>query len=285
MAPESDVAAAWTCPTCKTTVESPYCPTCGEHPVRPRDLTLRGLLAQLFHATSSIDGRLISSVRCLLTRPGALTVAYANGPRKLYLGPFQLFLVANVVFVAAQSLTGMNVFSSPLDSHLHHQDWSPVAQRLVAHRLEAAHSTLERYAPVFNRSVALHAKSLIILMTVPFSLLLPVVFFAKRKSFGVHVVFAVHVYAFLLFLACVSLAMAEIDVLCGGTGLESAWVDNALSAFNLAACAVYLYLATGTVYGAKGAARVIASLGLAVAFAAIALGYRFGLFLFTLYVT
>jgi hypothetical protein len=253
--------------------------------VRPRDLTLRTLLTKLFHAASNIDGRLFRSLRCLLTRPGALTVAYVDGPRKPYFGPAQLFLVANVAFVAMQSLVGMSIFSSPLDSHLHHQDWSEIAQRLVARRVEAKHTTLEQYAPIFNRSVALHAKSLIILMTVPFSLVLPVVFYRQRRAFGVHVVFAVHVYTFLLFLFCVALAVAAINVRCGGAGLDSAWVDNILSAFNFAGCAAYLYVAAGTAYGAKGAARAISALVLTAAVAAIVLGYRFALFLFTLYVT
>ena len=56
-----------------------------------------------------------------VTRPGALTVAYLRGQRKADLLPFQIFLVANVLFFAIQSVTGENVFSTTLDSHLHHQ--------------------------------------------------------------------------------------------------------------------------------------------------------------------
>jgi hypothetical protein len=194
-----------------------------------------------------------------------------------------MFLVANVLFVAVQGLSGMNVFSSTLDSHLHRQDWSPVAQRLVAHRLEATQTTLERYAPSFNRAVAFNAKSLIIVMTVPFALMLPVLFYRERRSFGVHAVFAVHVYGFLLLLWCVSLGIAGVDVLCGGPGLESARMDDALSIFNMAGCATYLYVAIGRVYRARGAARLVASLVLSVGVAAVALGYRFGLLVLTLY--
>jgi hypothetical protein len=60
-------------------------------------------------------------------------------------------------------------------------------------------------------------------------------------------------------------------------------VDNFLSVFNLAACAVYLYFATGTVYGARGPARVVKALALALTAAVIVLGYRFTVFLITLY--
>jgi hypothetical protein len=50
-------------------------------------------------------------------------------------------------------------------------------------------------------------------------------------------------------------------------------------------CATYLYVATGTVYGARGALRIVKALTLALAVAGILLGYRFALFLFTLYTT
>ena len=285
MSAADGVVPPWTCPACSTSAVTPFCPTCGESPVHSRDLALRGVAYQLFHALSKIDGRLLRSLKRLVTHPGLLTVAYVNGPRKPYIGPFQLFLVANVAFVAVQSLTGTNVFSSTLDSHLHHQDWSDVAQRLVIQHLDAARMTVDQYAPIFNHAVVLHAKALVVLMVVPFSLLLPIVFYRARQPFGVHVVFAVHTYAFLLLMFCVSLVIAAVDVLCGGGGLESGAMDKILSVFNLAACIAYLYAATGTVYGFKGVPRVVASATMALAVAALVPGYRFGLFLLTLYVT
>ena len=98
-----------------------YCPRCGEPPLRPHELTLRGLAEPAFEAFPSIDGRVPCSLRCLVTRSGFLTVASLGRRRKPYLGPVALLLVANVLFFAAESLTGGTVFSTPLDSHLHTQ--------------------------------------------------------------------------------------------------------------------------------------------------------------------
>ncbi len=279
------ITESWTCPTCNSTVSSPYCPTCGESPPSARDLTLRGLYAQLFHAFSTIDGRLIRSFRCLVTRPGVLTVSYVQGRRMPYIGPFQLFFIANVLFFAMQSLTNTNIVSPTLDSHLHNQDWRAVAQRLVAHRLETKQTTLDLYAPIFNRAIVLNAKSFIILMVLPFAILLLIMFYRNRQPFVAHVVFSLHFYAFLLLLFCGLLVAVAVDVLLGGAGLNSARMDNILSLINLAACATYLYIATGTVYGASGLIRGIKVLVLALAVTGILLGYRFVLFLSTLYTT
>jgi hypothetical protein len=55
--------------------------------------------------------------------------------------------------------------------------------------------------------------------------------------------------------------------------------------FNLLACAAYLYPATGRFYGSRGLARVAKVALLTAAAGGIALGYRFAIFLITLYTT
>jgi hypothetical protein len=278
-------APPWTCPTCNTHVTAPFCARCGEGPVPPRDLTLKGLADKLFHSFTSIDSRTAHSVWQLLRHPGELSLAWAKGVRKPYVGPFQLFLIVNVIFFAVQSLTGETVFSSSLDSHLHHQDWGELARSLLAQKLESTHTGLADYAPVFDRAVVVKAKSLIVLMTIPFALLLPLVFYRERRPFMVHIVFSVHLYTFLLLLFCVALLAAKLSALLGYGGLQTPVVDTVLSIFNLAACALYVYLAIGPVYGTAGGKRVLQATLLAIAVAAIVLGYRFALLLITLSTT
>lgn len=274
---------AWTCPTCGRAVSTPFCAECGERPRDPRDLTLRGLVQLVFHSFSSLDGRVLRSFRSLLARPGALSVAYERGQRVATIGPFQLFFLVNVAFFGIQSLTHTKIFSSTLASHLHHQDWSTLAQRLVARRLETLHTTLADFAPLFDRAAELHAKSLIVLMVVPFALLLPLVFRRSAKPFGAHAVFALHLYAFLLVLFSGSAVSAGMAGRFGGAGLDSRGMDLVLTFFDLAVCAAYLGLATRTFYGTRGAVQALQVAGLTVAVGAIALGYRFTIFLISLY--
>jgi hypothetical protein len=277
--------APWTCPTCHTIVGTRYCPACGETPPSSRHLTIRGFLKELVTSVTNIDGRLIRSLRALLATPGALTVAFVEGRRKPYLGPFQLFLLANVVFFAVQSITRGNVFSSPLQSHLHEQDWAELAQSLVADRIRRKGVTLAAYGPVFNHAVMLNAKSLIALMVLPFALVLPLVFGRQRRPFVAHAVFALHVYAFVLLLFCAGLTVASVERLLGGGGLQSERVDLTLTLLLLALLSVYLYLAIGRFYAARGVLRGVKALGLAFAMGGIGLGYRFLLFIITLYTT
>ena len=273
----------WACPTCGVTVTTQFCARCGEEPLPPRDLTLRGLAEKILHAFTSIDARAARSAWKLLRHPGELTRAWGSGIRKLYVAPFQLFLIANVLFFALQSATGENVFSSSLDSHLHHQDWSELAQSFLSQRLAATNMTVEQYEPLFNRAVVLNAKSLILLMTLPFALLLPLAFLREHRPFMTHVVFSLHLYTFLLLLFCAALLLAKLSAWVGLGGLDAPMVDNVLSIANLTICALYIYLAIGPVYGAMGARRTVKAIVLALAAAAIVLGYRFALFFITLY--
>jgi hypothetical protein len=275
----------WSCPSCNRVVATPYCPECGERPLHPRELTLRGLLDQAFEAFTNIDGRLLRSFRCLVTRPGLLTVAFLQGRRKPYIGPISLFLVTNVLFFATESLTGGTVFSTPLASHLRTQPWSPLARVLVADRLAVLHTTVELYAPRFDAAVALHARSLILLMAVSFAFLPRIVFARGRHPVAVHAVFSLHLYAYMLLLFCVATTLPAVNLLHGGVRSTSDMLDHVLSTGLMAACGVYLYFAIGRVYGSRGTTRVLQAAGLAVGVTAIVLGYRFVLLLITLYGT
>jgi hypothetical protein len=234
---------------------------------------------------TKIDGRLILSIRCLVSRPGFLTVAYLHGQRKPYVGPVPLFVIANALFFATESLTGGTVFTTPIDSHLHTQPWSRVAETLVSHRLEATQTALDIYAPVFDHAMARNARSLIIFMALPFVAASAIAFCRSRSPLGAHASFSFHLYAFLLLLFCVATAVPPIDLWFGGAGLVSGRLDHAISIALLLACGLYLHVATGAVYGATGVSRVLKVVALTVAVAGIVLGYRFVLLVITLYTT
>jgi hypothetical protein len=275
----------WTCPACSSTASSRYCAVCGEERPQPHELTLRGLLRQAMVACTSLDARLLRTSSTLLRQPGALTAYYLQGRRKAFIGPFAFFLLANVLFVAMEALTSSNIFSSPLNKHLHNQPWSELAQRLVAQRLLATHISLEAYAPVFNQAVAAHAKSLVALLVIPFALLPPLLFHRQRLPFAAHLAFSLHFYAFMLFLISAALLIPWFSVLSGGPGLSSQLLDNSIAVGLLALCTLYLYLATRRVYHGRGAVGAVKLAILVLAATGIFLGYRFLLLLMTLYGT
>jgi len=273
---------SWNCSTCSTGVATNFCPRCGESRIKSSDLTLGPLLAQAGRSLTSLDGPLLRTLRNLVAHPGSLTTAYLYGPRKPFIAPFQLFLIANVIFFAVQSWADIKIFSTPLASHLNGQDWSELAQRLVAARLSVKGVTLAAFAPVFDQAAAVNAKSLVILMTIPFALLLISLFARSGRPFVTHMVFALHFYAFELLVLCALLLITIADTWLGGPNPRSAIVDDVLFGVQLVAAAVYLYFATARVYAASGASRIVKVAALVLAVGASVLAYRFSVFLITL---
>ncbi len=74
-----------------------FCPGCGQsvkEVSRPWTEFVREALAELF----DVDGRMLVSMRLLLTRPGLLTMEYVAGRRVSYTSPLRLYLVISLVF-------------------------------------------------------------------------------------------------------------------------------------------------------------------------------------------
>jgi hypothetical protein len=76
--------------------------------------------------------------------------------------------------------------------------------------------------------------------------------------------------------------VAFVDLQAGGLGLDSPGVDTVLSIAEVAICAVYLFFATGKVYGVRGVGRVLRLVPLVTAAIVIMLAYRFVLLPITL---
>ncbi|MCE9658137.1 MAG: DUF3667 domain-containing protein [Burkholderiales bacterium] len=277
------VAAPWHCPNCEIEVATPFCARCGERPIKTEDLTFGGALARIAHAATSVDGRVLRTFSRLLRHPGTLTLAYVEGQRKPFATPFAIFLIANVLFFTVQSLTHISVLGATLDSHLHVQDWKELAQLLLDRHLRATQTPLALYTPIFDRAVVVHAKSLVVLMVLPFAGLLALLFLRQRQRFMAHLAFSLHFYAFLMLVYSLAVVFAKVVSTLGGPGLESAGMDLGLTLFNLAVSGFYLHAALGPAYAASGAPRIVKTLMLTIAALAIVIGYRFAIFLITLY--
>lgn len=77
--------------------EAHYCPACGQSvkdTARPWPQFVRETLDELF----DFDGRMLSSLRLLFTRPGFLSREYIDGRRQMYTPPIRMYLVISVLF-------------------------------------------------------------------------------------------------------------------------------------------------------------------------------------------
>lgn len=282
-----DDAAPWVCPTCAAPAQTPYCATCGERRLRARDINVTGLLGQAVEALTNTDGRLFRTCYALVLRPGELTAAYMRGERKRYIAPFQLFLIANVAFFLAQSVLGVQVFSTPLASQLKGQVYSELAAELTADRLAAAAISMQEYAAPFDQAVIVNAKALVVLLVPLLALLAFVLNPALNRPAVTHFAFGLHFVAFwlLLFAALMPLLGVPIAIVLSAITRSDALFDAIFTWIFIGVCAVYAYYALGTVYGGPAWARVLKAALFAFLLIPLMRIYRFAVFLITLYTT
>ena len=281
-------AIRWTCPTCGTSVTTSYCGTCGERRLARRDLGVLALLSQVIESITNVDGRIFRTFSALFLRPGELTLAFAEGRRKRYLAPFQVFLIANVAFFFLQSLLGFHVLSNTFRSHVGvgEQVYSPRALRIATERLAAAGVTREAYEPVFDSAVDVNAKALVVLFVPPCALFAWLLSLGRNRPGGVHWVFALHFIAFWLLVVCAfaPLVGVTVEFALRLAGLPKAWLDAIATWLLFAVSAVWVYQAFGRVYGGGVARRVLGAAFIAFLVPMIRV-YRLAVFLITLYTT
>lgn len=177
------------------TVGDRFCANCGQEVLGDQARSFVHLLKTSLAEISSVDSRLLRSLGLLFARPGALTREYRLGRRRRYLSPISLFLIANVVFFLAPSLTD---FSITLADQQRLQPYSPWISGWIETVLARGDLTLTELARAYQFRVGELAKTMVILHVPLIALASMLLAVDKRFYYADHVVMALHFFAFLM---------------------------------------------------------------------------------------
>ena len=103
LAPPAVALSSPSCLNCGTLLSGPYCAECGQHDLPPEP-PLKELVAEAWDAFVSVDGKVASTLKLLLLRPGALTQEYLQGRRARFLPPLRLYLICSLLFFLASAV-------------------------------------------------------------------------------------------------------------------------------------------------------------------------------------
>lgn len=271
------------CPTCGAEIQAQFCAQCGEMRPSLRLETVRDLVVHAFEAFTHLDGRLLRTVKTLVTSPGKLHADYFAGKRKPYLTPLQLFLVMNLVFFLLETTLHFQILSSPLWSQTHHQVYSRWALELADAVAKSKGLTLEQMAPAFDATVSTLSRSLVIVF-VPL-LALFVALIAPRRGVVSPLVFAFHFVTFLLLLECVLMGLLLVFRVIDAETLVrlNEQMDAIVSIVIGLTCLVYAWLATRRAFGHGRLRAVVSAVVIVLGLAGSLVAYRLLLFLVTLW--
>lgn len=178
------------CPNCGTPLQAAFCAACGQK-AAPLNPSLGEFLHDLVHELAHVDGKIVQSVRLLLTRPGFLSREQFLGRRARYVSPIRLYLIFSVAYFAVAafapgSALTIKVTASPDDD----------PQQLEARRTQIEHTVSEaltHWAP----------RAMFVLVPV-FAGLVMVAVRRAHRNYPQHLYFALHVHAAWFAAACIA---------------------------------------------------------------------------------
>src|SRR5215831_3361631 len=91
------------CANCGAALNGPYCQACGQKAASP-NVSLHEFFHEAFHEFAHVDGKIVQTLRLLLTRPGRLTRDFLDGRRQRYVSPLRLYLTCSLIFFALASV-------------------------------------------------------------------------------------------------------------------------------------------------------------------------------------
>jgi len=250
------------CLNCDSPLVRQYCPVCGQAVSDP-DPTLREFLHELAAELFLWDGKLFSTFRLLIAKPGELTREYLAGHRVRYIAPLKLYLTCSVVFFLLRAIvpeptvvvrTG-GVMNTQIGGVVLQEDEEGQAARALDSLANVGASPIGRavgrrfanalrHQKEFTAAVRDNTPRMMFVLVPLFAALSALVFRNRRMHYPKHLTFALHEHAF-LFVALIPTLVPRIA--------PQSPIGGAVSAIavivSFAAIAVHLVLAIRRVYG------------------------------------
>lgn len=190
-----------TCGNCGAELNGAFCHACGQKATGP-EVSLHDFFHEAFHEFAHVDGKIVQTLRLLLTKPGLLTKEFLSGRRARYISPLRVYLVCSVLFFALAAL-------------------APEAQPFVRVTKADGEAGLDPVAAQALRDAASAQMSRAIIHDFPramfalmpaFGLLTWALYRKARPFYVAHLYYSIHFHAFVF----VALAFSLVVLLVGG---------------------------------------------------------------------
>jgi hypothetical protein len=259
--PAQSAAASNPCLNCGTNVQLEFCPECGQRVVEP-DPTLRELLHEMAEEFLHWDGKLATTFRTLIVKPGALTLEYLNGRRVPYVSPLRVYLTCSVLYFFLGAVVpdrvvigkdgqavkqGMVKVSETTERDLAGLDSAANSTSLIQ-RVWFTHFARAMRAPEqLQRSTQAAIPKAMFVLVPLFAALIGVVYRDRRRRYPQHLAFALHIHA-ALFLTLTAMLV--------GRFVSNVVVAAAIQALLVIPFVIYLVRATRVVYDGSRAQTI-----------------------------
>jgi uncharacterized protein DUF3667 len=281
------------CLNCGTSLGGAFCSACGQRDI-PAYPSTRELAIDAIAEFSGWDGRLASTFRALVRKPGMLTLEFLEGRRVRYISPLRLYLTASLVYflLAAAAPTvrigegvtlggGVQVsttvsgekasrpqrVANAASESINRQDLTQAEKDAALADISRAPAVMRPFLrravqdPAgFKRGILENMPRLLFLLLPVFAGIIAI--FYRHRKYPEHLYFAIHLYAF-IFLALAVTELAKFTQLPIVAGIASACAVLAIP--------IYATLAFRNVYGGSLGRTIAKALTIGVIYGCVAI--------------
>jgi hypothetical protein len=279
------------CLNCGATLGGAFCSECGQRDIPPYPST-KELAVDAIAEFSGWDGRLASTIRALVRRPGLLTVEFLEGRRVRYISPLRLYLTASVIYfllaaavptarrgeratgaglqvtttTSTKKASGPQRVASATRESLDRQDLTPAEKDSALAAITRAPAAMQPFLrravldPVgFKRGILENTPRMLFVLLPVFAGIIAL--FYRHRKYPEHLYFAIHLYAF-IFLALAAMELTKFTQLPALVAIASTLAVLAIP--------VYATLAFRNVYGGSVLRTVVKELAIGVIYGCVA---------------
>jgi ribosomal protein L40E len=253
---QRDMNEVGTCLNCGAQLEkgAKYCSFCGQKRIVLKDYRFSRLIRDSLYDFLHIDAKLVRSIFPLLFKPGYLTVQWIAGKHARYFKPFKMFLVISILYFILASVNQNYFFewgNPATDPQQINIGFSfgdtpdslsgTISQiNIPEEELNYLDKKMEKFDQMGPKNITeylMHNISKMVVVLIPVvAFLLWLIYIRKRKLYYEHLIFTLHVHAFIFLFASIS----ELILLITGYLVEY-WIV-------LPIILIYVYLALKPYY-------------------------------------
>jgi len=263
------------CQNCGNILTNNYCSNCGEKKFDNHELTVKHFFSETLESFFHFDNRFFRSLKLLITKPGQLSLNFAEGRRVSFMKPLQLFLVLNICLFFAPE----NPFSLPLYNYITYKPFTTFgAKEVIADKINKSKISLKEYSIQFDEKIKSASKEFIFIYIPFYAFVFFLLFFFKKRSLAEHIVFACHFMSAYILLTILNTFLLDLPFYYFSKLNYSQVFDNIDTLCLQVVLLFYLFIAIRNFYKTSIVWSLISAASVSLTFILILQYYRMFLF-------
>lgn len=198
------------CLNCDTRLHGKFCHSCGQK-ATSASVSVHDFAHEATHEFLHLDGKILRTLKLLVTRPGQLTVEFLEGRRTRYVSPLRVYLTFSLIFftlaaVLPRGLDGAVKMQKVQGGTGLNRDTE------FERRLESGLSKTRKDAALLSNAVLKHLPK-VMFGLMPVFALITWLFYRRHQRFYIpHLYYSVHFHAFVFLVMSIYLLVNRIGV-------------------------------------------------------------------------